>query len=342
MPQRIVITRTGGPEALSLESFDPVPPAVGEIVIEVKAVGLNFADIFCRHGMYEAAPPLPFSPGFEVAGVVAETGDGVSAFRPGDRVFAVTRFGGYTTRLVIGEEWVRPLPEAWSFADGAAFPVAYLTAYYGLVNLGQTAPGETVVVQSAAGGVGTAACQLVRSLGGRVIGTVGSDGKKPVAVEAGAQDVIVDRDYRVWNAVDRLTGGNGVDIVFESIGGSQVRRGFEALKPGGRLLIYGYSRMMPAGSRRNWPLLAWRYLRTPRFNPFRMTESNRLVAGYNIVHLWGRVDLFESAMGDLLARVQRGEIRPFLGKTFPFHDAGEAHTFLQSRQSTGKVVLVTD
>lgn len=342
MPQRIVITRIGGPEALAIESFDAVSPGPGEVAVDVKAVGLNFADIFCRHGMYKAAPPLPFSPGFEVAGTIAETGEGVSGFKPGDRVFAVTRFGGYTTRLHIGEEWVRPLPEEWSFADGAAFPVAYLTAYYGLVNLGQTAPGETVVVQSAAGGVGTAGCALVRSLGGSVIGTVGSEGKKQVALDAGAQDVIVDPDYRVWDAVDRLTGGEGVDVVFESVGGSQVRRGFEALKPGGRLLIYGYSQMIPQGSRRNWPVLAWRYLRTPRFNPFRMTESNRSVAGYNIVHLWGRVDLFQRAITDLLDRASRGEVRPFLGKTFPFHRAGDAQTFLQTRRSTGKVVLVTD
>jgi alcohol dehydrogenase len=325
-----------------VEAFDATSPGPGEVAIDVKAVGLNFADIFCRHGMYKAAPPLPFSPGFEVAGVVAETGDGASAFRTGDRVFAVTRFGGYTTRLHIGEEWVRPLPEGWSFADGAAFPVAYLTAYYGLVNLGRTAPGETVVVQSAAGGVGTAACALVRSLGGRVIGTVGSEGKKPVAEQAGAQDVIVDRDYRVWDAVSRLTDGRGVDVVFESVGGPQVRRGFEALRPGGRLLIYGYSQMIPGGARRNWPLLAWRYLRTPRFNPFRMTESNRSVAGYNIVHLWGQTELFRNAVSDLLARAERKEIRPFVGKTFPFHRVGDAQTFLQSRRSTGKVVLVTN
>jgi NADPH:quinone reductase-like Zn-dependent oxidoreductase len=171
---------------------------------------------------------------------------------------------------------------------------------------------------------------------------VGSEAKKALALEAGAQEVIVSRDYRVWDAVDRLTDGTGVDVVFESVGGPEMRRGFEALRPGGRLLIYGYSQMIPRGGRRNWPVLGWRYLRTPRFNPFRMTEANRSVAGYNIVHLWARVDLFRKAVADLLARVERNEIRPFVGKTFPFHRVGEAHAFLQSRRSTGKVILTTD
>jgi NADPH:quinone reductase-like Zn-dependent oxidoreductase len=337
---RIVITRTGGPEVLALTPFDPAPPGPGEVAIDVRAAGLNFADIFCRLGLYKAAPPPPFVPGLEVAGTIAAVGEGVRDFRTGDRVLAVTRFGGYTTYLNSAEEWVRPLPAGWSPEEGAAFPVAYLTAYHGLVNLGRLEAGETVVVHAAAGGVGTAACQIARALGARVIGTVGSEGKRRIAEEAGAEDVFVSRDYKVWDAIRSRTSGSGVDLIFDGVGGPGLQRGFESLPPGGRLVVYGFSEMMPVGGRRNWPRLAWRYLRTPRFSPFAMVESNRSVAGFNLIHLWGKQDLFRTSTSALMALVEHGEIRPVMGRTFPFEDAGRAQAFLQSRGSVGKVVLV--
>jgi NADPH:quinone reductase-like Zn-dependent oxidoreductase len=339
--ERIVIPRVGGPDVLTPETFAPGAPGPGEVAIEVAAVGINLADVFCRLGLYKAAPAFPFSPGFEVSGVIRSLGDGVSALAVGDRVVAVTRFGGYTTHLVIGAEWVRPLPAGWSMEEGAAFPVVFLTAHHGLVTIGHLAAGETVVVQSAAGGVGTAACQLARALGARVIGTVGSEAKRAVALEAGAEHVVVSRDYDVWGEIDRLTGGTGVDVVFDAVGGPGLRRGFDALRPGGRLIVYGFAEMLPRGGRRNWPVLAWRYLRMPRFNPLQMTQSNRTVGGFNLVYLWGRPVLFTSAIGELMGMVARKEIRPVVGRTFPFARAGEAHAFLQSRRSTGKVVLVT-
>jgi alcohol dehydrogenase len=311
------------------------------VAIDVSAVGLNFADVFCRLGLYKAAPPFPFTPGFEVSGIIAETGDGVTNLAVGDRVLATTRFGGYTTRLHVGAEWVRHLPEGWSFEDGAAFPVVYLTAYYGLVTVGRLGAGETVVVQSAAGGVGTAACQIARALDARVIGTVGSEAKRRVALDAGAEQVLVSHRYDVWDEIAGLTDGK-VDVVFDAVGGSGLRRGFNMLRAGGRLVVYGFAEMMPKGGRRNWPLLAWRYLRTPRFSPIDMTGSNRSVAGFNLVHLWNQLELFESVTGDLLAMVERGEIRPFVGATYPFHGVGDAQAFLQSRQSTGKVVLTCE
>jgi NADPH:quinone reductase-like Zn-dependent oxidoreductase len=339
--RRIVIPRTGGADVLSIETIPAAPPGAGEVAIEVAAIGINLADVFCRLGLYRAAPPLPFSPGFEVAGIVSAVGPDTTGIAVGDRVIAVTRFGGYTSRLVIGAEWVRPLPDGWTMADGAAFPVVFLTAYHGLVTLGRIAADETVVVQSAAGGVGTAACQLARAAGARVIGTVGSEAKRQVALDAGAEHVVVSRDYAVWDEIDRLTDGHGVDVVFDAVGGPGLRRGFETLTPGGRLIVYGFAEMLPRGGRRNWPALAWRYLRTPRFNPLRMTESNRTVAGFNLVYLWGRPALFASAIDALTALATDDRIRPVVGRTFPFERVADAHAFLQSRRSTGKVVLTT-
>ncbi len=342
MCKRIVIRRIGGPDVLEIESFTPAAPGEGEVAIDVAAIGVNFADVFCRLGLYQAAPPRPFTPGFEVAGVVSQLGRGVTTFAEGDRVVAVTRFGGYTTRLNVPVERVRELPASWSFEEGAAFPVVFLTAYHGLVTVGRLAAGETVVVQSAAGGVGTAACQLARALGARVIGTVGSEDKRCVAVESGASDVVVSRDYRVWGAIDRLTDRRGVDVVFDAVGGGGLRSAYDALRHGGRLVVYGFASMTPRGARRNWPLLAWRYLRTPRFSPLQMTRTNRTVAGFNLVYLWDRVEIYANEIRALLALVQRGAIHPFLGKTFPFHAVSEAHALLQSRRSVGKLVLRTD
>jgi NADPH:quinone reductase-like Zn-dependent oxidoreductase len=340
--ERIVITRAGGPEVLRCETYDPPPPARGEVAIEVRAVGVNFADLFCRLGLYRAAPPIPFVPGFEVAGEVAAVGEGVEQPAPGDPVLALTRFGGYASRVNVGAAWVRPLLPGWGFAQGAAFPVVFLTAWHGLVHVGRLAAGERVVVQSAAGGVGTAACQIARALGASVIGTVGAAWKEEVARAAGAGEVIVTRDYgrKVWAGVARLTERKGVDLVLDAVGGCGLRGAYRALRPAGRLVVYGFAELMPRGGLRNWPLLAWRFLRTPRFSPLALTADNRTVAGFNLVELWDRADLFAEAWSRLEDLARRGSLRPVVGATFPFERAGEAHAFLQSRRSAGKVVLI--
>ena len=336
--ERIVITRWGGPEVLKVEPFEPIPPGDGEVSIAVRAIGINFADLFCRLGLYSAAPKAPFAPGFEVAGEIAEIGAGVNNVRLGDRVVALTRFGGYTSLLTAPARWVRPMPPSWSFEQGAAFPVVFLTAYHGLVNVGRLAEGETVVVQSAAGGVGTAACQIAKVLGARVIGTVGSEPKRDIALQAGAAEVIVHPRYRVWNQIDKLTAGHGVDLVFDAVGGPGLRPAFRALARGGRLVSYGFAEMMPKKGR-NWPLLLWRWLRMPRFNPLAMTGRNLTLAGFNLVYLWKNEPLFMGALDRLDSWIQKDQIRPLVGATFPFNAAPAAHAFMQSRRSIGKIVL---
>lgn len=335
--KRVVIKRVGGPEVLEVEEFDPPPPEPGEIAVAVHAAGLNFADVFCRLGLYEAAPPLPLTPGFEVAGEVVAVGEGVTRFTPGDRALAVTRFGGYASRVNVPAALARPLPSGWSFEEGAAFAVAFLTAWHGLVTVGRLAAGETVVVQSAAGGVGTAACQIAGALGARVLGTVGSDGKCETARAAGASEVIVSPTYDVWDQIARIS--TGVDLVFDAVGGRGLRRGFRSLRPGGRLVTYGFASMMPKGGRRNWPLLAWRWLENPRFSPFDLTFTNRTVAGFNLVHLFDRMELFEASFQHLEALSKRGLVHPWVGTVFPLTEASAAHELLQSRRSTGKVIL---
>lgn len=334
---RVVITRVGGPEVLKVQEFDAPPPGSDEIAVAVRAAGLNFADVFCRLGLYAAAPPIPFVPGFEVAGEIEAVGSDVTSFQPGDRVVAVTRFGGYASRVNVSAALARPLPSGWSFEEGAGFPVVYLTAWHGLVTIGRIAASETIVVQSAAGGVGTAACQIGRALGARVIGTVGSEAKREAARAAGASEVIVSPRYDVWAEVARMS--PGVDIVFDAVGGRGLRRGFLALRPGGRLISYGFASMMPKGGLRNWPLLAWRWLRTPRFSPFDLSFTNRTVVGFNLVHLFDRRGLFDESFRRIEELSMKGLVRPCIGAVFPFTEAPKAHELLQSRGSTGKVIL---
>jgi NADPH:quinone reductase-like Zn-dependent oxidoreductase len=335
--RRYVIRRIGGPDVFEIEGFDPPHPGPGEVTIDVRAFGINFADLFCRLGLYRAAPPVPLTPGFEVAGVIAAAGRAAQRFAAGDRVFAVTRFGGYTTRLNVPAAYVRPLPAEWTFEQGAAFPVVFLTAWHGLLTVGHLKAGETVVVHSAAGGVGTAACQLVRAHGGRAIGTVGSEAKRAPALEAGAEAVIVSRHARVWDEILSMT--DGVDLILDAVGGPGLRRGYEALRPGGRLVSYGFAEMMPRGGRRNWPALAWRWLRTPRFSPLDMTGRNRTVSGFNLVHLWTQEPLIDESFRALSELVTRGRIHPVLGRVFSFEEVPAAHAWVQSRFSTGKVVV---
>lgn len=338
--EQIVITRVGGPAVLQIRPCDVPPPGPGQVAVDVRAAGVNFADVYCRLGLYKAAPPIPFVPGFEVAGAVEAVGEGVTEYAPGDRVMAVSRFGGYASRLNARAEWTRPLPGDWSYEEGAAFPVVFLTAWHGLVHVGRLREGERVVVHSAAGGVGTAACQIVRALGGETIGTVGSKEKVPVALEHGAGHVLVAADYDVWDGIERITGGEGVDIVFDAVGGPGLRRGYEALREDGRLVTYGFASMMPKGGVRNWPRLAWQFLRLPRFSPLPMTFANRTVAGFNLVNLTNRPELFALEIARLLDLAGDGKLRPVVGRTFSFRDAPAAHEFIQTRRSTGKLVLV--
>ena len=341
-PIRVVIPRVGGPDVLRVEPFDPRPPGPGEVALDVHAAGVNFADLFCRLGLYAAAPPRPFVPGFEVAGEVAALGPGVGSPRVGERVLGVLRFGGYATRVNLPAAWTRPLPGGWSFADGAAFPVAFLTAWYGLIHQGRLARGETAVIHSAAGGVGSAACQLARHAGARTIGTVGSEGKRAAALAAGADEVAVSPGYDVWPAIDRLPEGGGVDVILDAVGGRGLAEGYRRLRPMGRLVIYGFAELMPKGGVRHWPRLAWRRLRTPRFDPLDMTGTNRAVIGFNLVYLFDRAGPLAGGFDVLLEMARAGVLHPVVGARVPFERAADAHRLLQSRASTGKVVLVRE
>jgi len=262
------------------------PPAAGEVSVAVRAIGLNFADVFAIWGLYGATPEGVFTPGLEYAGRITAVGAGVTGVSVGDAVMGVTRFGAYTTALNIDRRYVLPLPEGWSMAEGAAYPVQALTAYYGLVNLGQLRAGQTVLIHSAAGGVGTFAGRIARQLGAYTIGTVGHADKIPYLEREGYNDWIVRNKRTFRSDLQRALGERELNLIMECIGGKIFSVGFEVLAPMGRSIVYGAARYGSVGNRPNYPKLVWQYLTRPKIDPQSLPEVNKSVMGFNLIWLY--------------------------------------------------------
>jgi len=339
--KRIVVRNPGGHGALELvHEGDPVP-GPGEARVAVRACGINYADCMVRQGLYKAAEGLyPMTPGFEFSGVVDALGSGATRVKHGQKVFGYTRFGGYASSIVVPERQLFPCPDGWSFSECAGFPAVYFTAYHALHRVAKVERGETILVHSAAGGVGTALIQLGKIAGCRVVGVVGSAHKVELCKSLGA-DAIVDRSLHkdFWREVE-LVAPNGFDAIFDANGVRSLREGFKRLAHGGRLVVYGFAEMLPRGKdTAGWLGLALNWLRVPRFSPLDMTTSNRAVMGFNVVFLFHKLDLADRAMFDLLRWVQEGRIAKTPVSEFPFEKPGEAHRALESGRTTGKLVL---
>ena len=335
----IEITRFGPPEVLKIRE-EPIPEIGPEdVLIQVKAIGLNFADIFERLGLYKAAPKAPFVPGFEVAGIIEKVGQSVKSLRPGQSILAVTRFGAYKTYVKVNQNFVGILPSKFSIEEGAGFPTTYLTAYHGLFNLGRLCNGERVLIHAAAGGVGTAAIQLAQIHEAEIFATCGSEAKVEFLTIMGIQHVINYKTQDFEKEIRQINKGGGVDLIMDSVGGSTFRKGYRLLNPMGRLVIFGLGSMMPSGRRPNWFKLAFQYLTLPRFNPFKMMPDNKTIAAFHLAYMFNSVKEFSKAFEQLLKWANDDKIRPVIGKTFPFEEAAKAQNYLQSRNSVGKVIL---
>src|SRR4051812_31371665 len=237
--QQIWITRAGPPEVLELrEAADPSPHA-GQVRIRVRAAGINFADLMARVGLYPDAPKLPAVVGYEVSGVIDALGEGVTDLEKGDRVFGMPHFGGYTDTLVLPRPQVFKMPDAMTFEEGAALPVVYLTAHHMMLMTGHLRPKSRVLIHSAAGGVGLAAIQLAKTRGCEIFG-VASKSKHAFIQEYGCQHPI-DNDADYGAVIKELTGGRGVDLVLDPVGGKSWTDGYDLLAPAGRIVAFGLS-----------------------------------------------------------------------------------------------------
>jgi synaptic vesicle membrane protein VAT-1 len=324
---------------LHLDDTPIEAPNPAEIQVEVMACGINFADIAVRLGLYAAAKgSYPLCPGLEFAGVVTLVGCHVQDFMPGNKVFGVSRFGGYSTAINCSPEHLWPLPETWDFTKGASFPVAYLTAYYALHHVGQLNKSHQVLVHSAAGGVGTALLHLLKANGNISVGVVGEGKKVASAKKAGAAFVIDKGSEDLWKRVEALS-PHGYDLILDANGASTLRQSYRHLNPTGRLLIYGFASMFSHSGRRNYLKLIWDYVRTPRFSPFDLTGSNKTVSGFNLIYLFDHVDLFRGIMDRLLELDRYGHIPQMPIAPYPFEAVAEAHQALESGKTLGKLVL---
>ncbi len=337
--RQVFITGAGGPEKLEIREAPDPTPSGDQIRIRVKACGVNFADILARQGLYPDAPKLPFVVGYEAAGTVDAVGpDGDKAWIGRD-VFALTKFGGYADVVVAPPAQAFVKPDALSFEQSVALPVNYLTAWLLLNVMGGSSPGETVLIHNAGGGVGLAAIDIARHLGATIIGTA-SAGKHAFLRERGLHHAI---DYRTqdWSEeVARLTEGRGVELVIDPIGGAHWTKSYRALRPTGRLGMFGVSSAASNSGRLAQLGFLMAALRMPFFHPASLIDGNRAVFGVNIGHLWGEVGKIRLWMEAILAGVADGWARPHVDKAFRLEQAGAAHAYLEDRRNIGKVALV--
>ncbi|MGQ0614622.1 MAG: zinc-binding dehydrogenase [Planctomycetaceae bacterium] len=339
---RIIVRRPGGLDRLELDTAPDPTPAAGEILVEVEAAGVNFADCVVRMGLYSSAKKYvgwPITPGFEAAGRVAALGTGVAGPAPGTRVVAVTRFGGYASRLVVPAAQVFALPDDIDLRTAAGFPTVFLTAWYALFELGRPRAGSTMLVHSAAGGAGGALLQLARIADVRAVGVVGAPHKVDAARASGAAEVI-DKSREDWKRAARRCAPDGYAAVFDANGATTLRGSYDLLAPTGRLVVYGFASMLARSAARPNPLrLLWGWLRTPRFNPLTMTERNLGVLAFDLSYLFEERALLEEGMGRLLRWLREGRIRLPEPACTPLARAAGAHRDLQSGRTTGKLVL---
>lgn len=341
--QKIVIHRRGGYERLCVETHPSPPLGAGEVRIDVRACGVNYADCIVRMGLYKSAQDFvgwPITPGFEVAGVVTERGADVTELDVGQRVLAVTRFGGYASEVVVPRNHAFALPRQFEFEHGAAFPAVHLTADHALVELAGSRPGDTVLVHSAAGGVGSALVRLAVHRGCHVVGVVGGAHKVDHVRALGAHVVIDKSAESLWNAAERAA-PEGYDAIFDANGVATLADSYAHVRPTGRLVVYGFATMLPKnGKRINWIRLAIDWLRTPRFNPLALTNDNRSVMGFNLSYLFSQDALLAASMDRLLALVDEGVLEPPQVTRYALDDVGTAQGDLESGQTIGKLVLV--
>jgi NADPH:quinone reductase len=309
----VQIDEFGGPEVLQVVDVPKPAPGDGEVLIEVSRAGMNFADTHQRENSYLARFEVPLILGGEVAGTTED----------GRRVVAMLRSGGYAEYAVAPEATVYPLPNGLD--DGAALAILIqgLTAWHLLGTCGRVAPGESVVVISGAGGVGSLAVQLAKPFGaGRVIATASSEEKRAITLELGADAAVDPSTEDLTAALVEANGGDRVDVVLEMSGGRIFEQSAEALAPFGRIVVYGIA------SREQNTVATGRLMR-----------KSRTVVGFWLVHCLGRRDMVEEPLADLFERAARGDLKPFVGATYPLSDVRRAHEDMQGRRTSGKLLL---
>jgi len=319
----VLCHKFGPPESLQLETIDPPLPGAGEALIDVKATALNFPDVLMIEGKYQSQPPLPFSPGGEVAGVVSAVGAGVSEVKVGDRVFAGCGHGGMREALCVKAKELRSIPSDMSFVQASGISTTYGTSYYALKQRANLKPGENLLVLGAGGGVGIAAVELGRAMGARVIAAASTQEKRDAALKAGAHEVIDYSDGELKDKVKALTDGKGADVIYDPVGGELFDQVMRCINWDGRVLVVGFA----AGDIPRLPI------------NLVLLKSCQVVGVFYGAFIAREPEETAQNFREVLDLYNQGKINPLVGQTFPLTDYAQALRCLSERRAIGKVVV---
>ena len=319
----LVCNEYGPPEKLLIEEQDDPTPGAGQVLVAIKAAGINFPDVLMIGGNYQVKIPPPFVPGGETAGIVEAVGSGVTRYKPGDRVIAIPTGGGFAEKCVLSEQLCFPLPASLSFEQGAGFTITYATSYHAFRQCTQLKAGETVLVLGAAGGVGITAVEIAKALGARVIAAASSEDKLQFAREAGADETINYSDTPLKERVKELTGGKGVDVVYDPVGGELAEQAYRALAWHGRYLVIGFA----SGDIPKFPI-----------NIALLKEASIIGVWWGTWASHNPGDSLQN-MAELAAMVEKGALNPRVTETYPLAQYTDAFAAITERRARGKVVL---
>ncbi|MFN8672489.1 MAG: zinc-binding dehydrogenase [Candidatus Sericytochromatia bacterium] len=335
----IPINKAGEANSLKIANWPAPKIQADEILIKVKAFGINYADIMARKGIYGDAPPMPFIPGYEASGIIEKIGSKVSNFKVGQKVFALLDFGGYAEYVKAKELMCFPMPENLSFTECASIPVNFVTAYHALYNTGLFLEGSKVLIHAAAGGVGLSAIQLAKLNNCEIFGTAGSDKKIELLKEWGVQYPINYSNTDFETEIKKITQNKGVDIILDSIGGNYIKKGLNILAPHGRVVAFGASSLSERANPLKMIKLLPEVLSMFAINSIPMLMGSKGLYGVNMKALGEKPEIIKLSMDKIMELFKEEKLKTVISKVYPWEEIAQAHKDLESRISTGKLVL---
>jgi alcohol dehydrogenase len=332
------ISKAGSLKNLKLMTEDLPCPTEDELTVEIKAIGLNFADVFCIQGLYKAAPKENLIPGLEFSGVVINKGKNVNEFNIGEKVIGITKFGAFTTHINLNKDYLIKLPIDWSFEEGASFVVQALTAYYAIKELGNIQSNQTILIHSIAGGVGIYANRIAKKYNCTTIGTIGNRNKTDFIKDEFIDHILV-RDNNFLLNLKKVLGEKELNLILESLLGNHFKHTFKMLAPQGRVIVYGASNFATHSNFPNYFQLAYRFFRRPKIDTLRLIEQNRSVMGFNLIWLYEKKEYLRKLLDEL---TNLNLTKPSIGEIYEFNNLISAIVKFQSGQTVGKVVVRID
>ena len=327
-------------EDLKIEDWPNPVIEADEVLIEVKAFGVNYADIMARKGLYSDAPSFPFVAGYEVAGVIVDKGKDVKKFKKGDKVLAVTNFGGYAEYAKTKALGCSLIPKQMSFAQGASIPVNFTTAHHSLYHTGLLQKNDRVLIHAAAGGVGLAAVQMAKNEGCEIFGTASSERKLELMREYGVNHTINYRTEDFVKEIKKITNNEGLDVILDSIGGSYVKKGLGILRPTGRIVAYGIAALSNRGGINSLGLIR-QVVSMLTLSAIDLLSFSKAFHGVNMKALGdARPELLKKCLDDVLKQFEKKKLKTVIHEELPWAEIGKAHSMLENRQSTGKIVCL--